>query len=104
MARAHVEALVNPAAGGKRIVLVSELYTPQLVANIIRENFPTLRDRVSEGNPTQILPLGVHPTGWNLGRSLDILAKGSPEGKWNYINLETSVVDAIKTMLENKAL
>jgi nucleoside-diphosphate-sugar epimerase len=104
VARAHVEALMNPAAGGKRIVLVSELFTPQLVANIIRKNFPNLRDRVSEGTPSQILPAGVHPTGWSLERSEQILDKGAPEGKWDYIGLEKSVIDAVRSMQENGVL
>lgn len=31
--------------------------------------------------------------------SLDILAKGTKGGKWNYIDLKTSVVDAVNSML-----
>ncbi|KAL7939331.1 NAD dependent epimerase/dehydratase [Trichoderma chlorosporum] len=104
VARAHVEALMNPAAGGKRIVLVSELFTPQLVANVIRKNFPNLRDRVSEGNPSQILPPGVHPTGWSLERSLYILEQGATEGKWDYIGLEKSIIYTVKSMLEQRVL
>lgn len=96
--------MLNPAAGGKRIVLVSELFTPQLVANIIRDNFPSLRDRVSEGTPSQILPPGLHPTGWNLERSLSILKEGAPEGKWDYIGLKKSVVDSVESMLQNGVL
>ena len=32
--------------------------------------------------------------------SLDILAKGSNDGKWDYFDLKSSVVDAVDSMLE----
>ncbi|KAL4994237.1 NAD dependent epimerase/dehydratase [Aspergillus recurvatus] len=59
VARSHVGALTNPAAGGQRILLISGLITPQLVVNIIRSHFPEVKDRVSEGNPSRILPDGI---------------------------------------------
>ncbi len=100
MARSHVDALTNTNAGGQRILLISGLISPQLVVNIIRKNFPTLRGRVPEGNPSHILPPGVHPTGWDMRRSLDILSKGTKESTWVYVDLETSVTDAVKSMIE----
>lgn len=99
MARSHVDALTNPAASNQRILLISGLISPQLVANTIRENFPSLANTVPEGNPSQILPPGVHPTGWDMRVSLDILAQGTEDGKWNYIGLKTSVVDAVSSMM-----
>ncbi|KAI9934613.1 hypothetical protein ASPWEDRAFT_71380 [Aspergillus wentii DTO 134E9] len=104
VAQSHVDALTNPAAAGHRILLISDLITPQLIANIIRENFPALRDRVPEGNPSQILPPGIHPTGWDMRVSLDILAKGTKQGKWKYIDLRTSVTDAVSSMIEKNVL
>jgi len=95
IARAHVLALEKPAASNKRIVTISGLITPQLVANIIRKNFPELRDRVDEGNPEQILPKGIHPTGWDTSRSFEVLG---PD--WSYIGLEKSLVDAVTVILE----
>ncbi|KAE8347605.1 hypothetical protein BDV24DRAFT_170703 [Aspergillus arachidicola] len=71
VARSHVDALTNPAAGGRRILLISGLITPQLVVNIIRKHFPALRDKVPEGKPDQVLPDGVHPTGWDMRTSAD---------------------------------
>ncbi|KAF9887795.1 hypothetical protein FE257_009601 [Aspergillus nanangensis] len=100
VARSHVDALTNSAAASQRILLISGIISPQLVANIIRETFPSLRNRVPEGNPSQILPPGVHPTGWDMRVSLDILAKGTNEGSWNYVDLKTSVVDTVNSMLE----
>lgn len=104
MARSHVDALTNTDAGGQRILLISGIISPQLVVNIIRKNFPALRDRVPEGNPSQILPPGVHPTGWDMRLSLDILSKGTKERSWEYIDLETSVTDAVQTMIEAKVI
>lgn len=98
VARSHVDALTNPAAANQRILLISGLISPQLVANTIRKRFPALRDRVPEGAPSQILPPGVHPTGWDMRVSLDILANGK-EGKWDYKDLETSVVDTVQSMI-----
>ncbi|RDH28587.1 NAD(P)-binding protein [Aspergillus welwitschiae] len=76
VARSHVDALTNPAAGGQRILLVSGLITPQLVVNIVRRQFPKLRDNVPAGKPDKVLPEGVRPTGWDTRVSLDVLSKG----------------------------
>lgn len=104
VARSHVDALKNPAAANQRILLISGLISPQLVVNIIRQNFPSLKDRVPEGNQGQILPSGVHPTGWDTRVSLDILAKGSRDGTWEYIDLKKSVIDAVNSMLSTGIL
>ncbi|KAK6823180.1 hypothetical protein RU639_006032 [Aspergillus parasiticus] len=104
VARSHVDALTNPAAGGKRILLISGLITPQLVVNIIRKHFPALRDKVPEGKPDQVLPDGVHPTGWDMRVSLDVLSKGTNEGQWKYIDLEKSVTDAVQSMIDHNVV
>ncbi|KFZ16614.1 hypothetical protein V502_05004 [Pseudogymnoascus sp. VKM F-4520 (FW-2644)] len=104
VARSHVDALMNASAGGQRVLLISGVISPQLVVNSIRKNFPALRARVPEGNPSQIFPPGVHPTGWDMRLSLDILSKGTKERSWEYIDLETSVTDAVQTMIEAKVI
>jgi len=53
VARAHILALTKPAASGKRIILVFGLVAPELVANIIREQFPRMKRRILEGNPSR---------------------------------------------------
>ncbi|PYH69427.1 NAD dependent epimerase/dehydratase [Aspergillus vadensis CBS 113365] len=103
VARSHVDALTNPAAGGQRIVLVSGLITPQLVVNTIRKNFPQLREKVPAGTPDKVLPEGIHPTGWDTGVSLDILSKGKGS-QWDYIGLEESVRDAVQSMIQHNVL
>lgn len=104
VAQSHVDALTNPAAGSHRILLISGLITPQLVVNIIRKHFPALRDRVPEGNPSQILPEGVHPTGWDMRVSHEILSKGKKDGPWKYIDLEQSVTDTVQSMIDHDVL
>lgn len=95
-----MDSLTNKAASNQRILLIAGLISPQLVVNIIRENFPQLRDRVPAGNPSQVLPKNVHPTGWDMKASLQILAQGTKEKKWEYRSLEKSVVDAVNSMLQ----
>lgn len=95
MALAHILSLTTPAASNKRIILVSEQITPQLVINIIRKHFPELHDRIIEGNPEKILPDGVDPTGWDTGRSFEVFGK-----EWKYRSVEESVVDTVKDLLE----
>ena len=95
VARAHVLSLSNPAASNQRILLISDLITPQLVVNIIRKNFLTLRDRVVEGDPDRILPEGLEPTGWDTSKSFEIFGKA-----WSYRSLETSVVDTVQSILK----
>ena len=104
VARSLVDALENPSAPNQRILLISDLISPQLVANTIRKNFPALANRVPRGNPSQILPPGVHPTGWDMRVSLGILADGTKEGKWEYIGLETSVIDTVESMIKNSVI
>ena len=100
MARAHIEALTNPAAANQRLLLVNGLVTPQLVVNAIRKRFPDLRERVPEGTPSQILAPGVHPTGYDDSATREILAKGSGQ-EWEYTDLETSVADTVQSLLDH---
>ena len=74
--------------------------TPQLVVNAIRKRFPDLRDRVPEGTPSQIRPPGLFPAGCDDSATREILAQGSG-GKWEYIDLETSVVDTVQSLLDH---
>ena len=97
VAHAHVLAMTAPGASGKRILLVSGLITPQLVVNTIRKHFPEARGRVSEGNPEQILPKSVDPTGWNVARSHETFGKD-----WSYRGLEESVTDTARDILAHE--
>jgi hypothetical protein len=94
VALAHILSLETPKAANQRIFLVSELITPQLVVNIIREQFPQLHDRILEGNPRQILPKQVLPTGWDT-KSFEVFGGG-----WGYQRLEESLVDTMRCILD----
>lgn len=103
VAHSHVDALTTPAASGQRILLISGLITPQLVVDIVRKHFPSLRERVPAGMPGRELPEGVHPTGWDMRVSLNILSQGK-RAEWKYITLEKSVVDAVQSMVDLNVL
>ncbi|PYI00172.1 NAD(P)-binding protein [Aspergillus ellipticus CBS 707.79] len=103
VARSHIGALTSPAAGGQRILLISGLITPQLVVDAIRKHFPSLRKKVPVGEPDKELPQGVHPTGWDMRVSLDVLSKGQGS-PWKYISLEESVRDAVQSMINHNVL
>ena len=89
--------MTAPGASNKRILLVSGLVTPQLVANTIRKHFPELKDRVAEGTPTAIYPNGVPPTGWDVSRSHEVFGKD-----WRYRSLEDSIVDTVRDILQHE--
>jgi nucleoside-diphosphate-sugar epimerase len=97
VAKAHVLAMTAPKASNKRILLVSGLFSPQLVVNTIRECFPDLRDRVTEGDPAQILPQGVKSTGWNVSRSYDVFGED-----WTYRTLKESLTDTVEDLLRHE--
>jgi hypothetical protein len=54
-----------------------------------------LKDRIAEGNPKQILPKGVQPTGWDTSKNFEVFGEG-----WGYRGLEESVVDTVTSILE----
>lgn len=97
VAKAHVLAMTSLGASGKRILLVSGTITPQLVVNIIRDNFPELKGRVPEGNRAQVFPKGVDPTDWDVSRSREVFGE-----TWSYRSLKESVVDTVKDILHHE--
>lgn len=99
VARAHVIAMTEEAAGGKRILQVSGLIAPRLVCGIIGRRFRELRGRLpSDWEENVGLPAGVSPTGWDGKESAEVLSKGGVE--WRYKGLEESVVDTVQSLLE----
>lgn len=95
VALAHVLSLETPKAANQRILLVSGLITPQLVTNLIRKHFPQLKGRTKEGNPHQLLPKNVQPTGWDTSKSFEIFGE-----TWGYMGLEESLTDTVASILE----
>lgn len=94
MALAQILSLTEPKASNQRILLVSGLFSAQLIANLIRKNFPQLHDRTDVGNPQQILPPNVQPTRWDTSKSYEIFGK-----EWGYKGLEESLVDTVTSIL-----
>jgi len=93
--------MTAPAASGRRILLVADSISPQLVKNILTKHFPQqLKDRwPAGGDPNQIFPPGVDPTGWDVSKSSSILSSATGQ-KWQYRDLETAVVDTVNKILE----
>ena len=89
--------MTSPGASHKRILLVSGVITPQLVANTIRAYFPELKSRVPEGIRSQVYPKGVNPTGWDVSRSHKVFGED-----WNYRSLEESIVDTVRDILRHE--
>ncbi|KAK6454694.1 protein induced by osmotic stress [Scheffersomyces xylosifermentans] len=54
VAKAHVLAFEKDEAQGKRIITYTENFNPQLILNIIRKNFPELRERLPVGDPDNV--------------------------------------------------
>lgn len=97
VAKAHVLAITAPLASNKRILLVSGVITPQLIANTIRAKFPELKARVEEGNAAQVFPDGVNSRGWDVSRSYEVFGKD-----WSYRGLEESVTDTVQDILRRE--
>lgn len=100
VARAHVIAMTEAGASGKRILQVSGLITPLLVCGIIGRNFPELRARLPTGwdGEGDGLPEDLKPTGWDVSASSELLSKAGKA--WSYTGLEESVVDTMKSLLD----
>ncbi|OBT64674.1 hypothetical protein VE03_05868 [Pseudogymnoascus sp. 23342-1-I1] len=94
VSRAHLLSLDSPKTSNQRVDLVNAHISPQLVVNIIRKNFPELKSRVPEGNPSQIVPDGIQMSRWNNEKSFRVFGND-----WTYRDLETSVVDTVKNIL-----
>ena len=76
---------------------MSGIITPQLVANTIRKNFPELKDRVAEGDPSRVVPEGTNPRGWDVSRSHEVFGK-----EWKYRTLEESLVDTVNDIIQRE--
>jgi hypothetical protein len=85
------------AASNKRIILISDLITPQTVINIIQENFPELHGRVMKGIPEKLMPDGVEPTDWDNRRSIEVFGKA-----WKYTDLEETIIDTVRNLLDHE--
>ncbi|KAI9750921.1 MAG: V-ATPase V1 sector subunit E [Chaenotheca gracillima] len=98
VARAHVQALTLPSAGNQRISTASsDLLSPQTVVNILNKKFPQLGDRITKGNPDQLLPTGADPTAFSNDKAYKVFGDA-----WEFRSLETSVTDVVQQILEQE--
>ncbi|KAK6459515.1 protein induced by osmotic stress [Scheffersomyces xylosifermentans] len=89
VAKAHLIAFEKDEAKGQRIITYSGLFSSQIILNIIRKNFPDLRDRLPVGDAENVK---VTASKINDAKSRKILG-------YEPISLEDSVVAAIKQII-----
>ncbi|KAH6644881.1 dihydroflavonol-4-reductase [Boeremia exigua] len=92
VAFAHVRAMEVPEAGGQRFLTAAGAYSNAKIAEIIRENFPELRDEIAEqpaSEPSSGFTIDCTPAKELLGIT--------------FKTLEESTVEAVKTLLAVKA-
>lgn len=95
VAAVHIAAFENPATEGKRLIAKESFYTSQLLLDLIRKNFPELRDSLPVGEP------GSHVEAAKTAIQIDNSATTKLlDIKW--IPLEKAVVDLVKQLLANE--
>lgn len=91
VARAHVEAMERPAAGGQRFFVTAGKFSNREIVAAARKNFPDLRDQL----PAADAPGGDYPEagfpGYDNARATEVLGI-------DWIPLEKSTVDTIKSL------
>ncbi|KAK6457866.1 protein induced by osmotic stress [Scheffersomyces xylosifermentans] len=94
VARAHVVAFEKDEAKGQRIIVYTEKFSSQRILNIIRKNFPELRERLPIGKPENVDLSGLA----NLQNVKSRKLLGFEQR-----SLEDSVVSAVKQSLRVNA-
>ncbi|KAI1177835.1 hypothetical protein F4777DRAFT_166405 [Nemania sp. FL0916] len=90
VAQAHLRAMTVPGAGGHRFYVVGGHFSNKRIADVLRENFPRLADRIPAG-AVDDLPSDVYR--FDNSKSREILGI-------EYTPLEKSVVDTATSILE----
>ncbi|KAF2095733.1 NAD(P)-binding protein [Rhizodiscina lignyota] len=89
LAKAHLLAYTTEAAANQRYLITNASYTYQMLCDIIRKNFPELKDKTPEGDAGAPFPNVYH-----LDNSKSIEELGM-----TYRTMEESVVDMVKSLL-----
>ncbi|KAK9452554.1 hypothetical protein V1511DRAFT_507561 [Dipodascopsis uninucleata] len=90
LAQAHILSLLQREAGGKRYVPASpEFFSYQLAADIMREKFPELSDRIALGNPGEEIPASYELDGKTAAAELG----------FSYHSFESMIVNSISQFL-----
>ncbi|KAL2872450.1 SDR family oxidoreductase [Aspergillus lucknowensis] len=93
VALAHVRAIEVPEAG-QRFFVTAGRYSNKDIVDIIRDAYPELEDRLPPKSDPSDLPPDAY--GYDNSRSIEVLGL-------KYHTLRESVVDTVKTLLENGA-
>lgn len=91
VAQAHITAIGSKQSDGKRLILTEERFTSQLILNILRDNFPFLRDRLPVGNPADVKSKAT----FQVDNTATRVLLGFP-----FISIKQSVVDSAKQYLD----
>lgn len=90
VALAHVRAIEVPEAGGQRFFLTAGLYSNKEIADIIRDSFPELADKLPSKDEPSDMPTDVY--GYDNTKSIQVLGI-------KYRSLKESVVETVKSLL-----
>ncbi|GMG09248.1 unnamed protein product [Aspergillus oryzae var. brunneus] len=91
VALAHVRAIEVSEAGGQRFFLVSGSYANKDLADIIRDAYPQLEEKLPPKDSASDMPANVY--GYNNKKSIEVLGI-------QYRSLKESVVDTVKSLLQ----
>ncbi|KAL4807159.1 mitochondrial ribosomal protein subunit-domain-containing protein [Aspergillus unguis] len=94
VALAHVRTIEVPDAG-QRFFVTAGYYTNKDIVDIIRDAYPELEDRLPPKDAPSDLPKDVY--GYDNSKSTQVLGL-------KYRSLKESIVDTVKTLLENGAM
>ncbi|KAI1163076.1 NAD dependent epimerase/dehydratase [Nemania serpens] len=95
VAKAHVEAMERPEAGGSRFFVTTGLFSNKEIAAIVAKNFPQLADKLpADGTPGGDYPGGSIDNAYGYDNSKATKVLGI-----DWIPLEKSVTDTIKSLL-----
>ncbi|KAL4888966.1 NAD(P)-binding protein [Aspergillus ambiguus] len=94
VALAHVRAIEVPEAGGERFFLTAGLYSNKEIADIIRDSFPELADKLPPKDSPNDTPADIY--GYDNSKSIKVLGI-------KYRSLKESVVETVKSLLSPTA-
>lgn len=93
VALAHVRTIEVPD-GAQRFFVTAGLYSNKDIVDIIKDAYPELEDRLPPNDVPSDLPKDIY--GYDNSKSTQVLGL-------KYRSLKESVVDTVKTLLENGA-
>ncbi|KAL6947541.1 hypothetical protein ACO0RG_000116 [Hanseniaspora osmophila] len=96
VARAHVEALTSDKLSGQRLILSENIFSSELIANIINEKFPQLNGKIAKPSPISNEEISKH-----LANIDNHVTKGLLS--FEFRDLTTIVVDTVSQILNVEA-